>query len=387
MSLLQRYFWRQALWPLLITLGALTTLAILTQSLSTLDLIVENRQSALTFFYVTLLAVPQLISIILPIAVFISALYALNRLNADSELTVAKSVGSSPWEIANPLLRLGCFALIAHLVINLVIQPLSFREMRQEILSIRTDIAAQMVRAGEFVTPTPKLTFYAREILPNGNMKDVLIRDSRNETEPVTYIANSGIISRSDNNSQLILRDGIIQQVEANSVIRPTSFEQYQLNLSEILAFDTNLRLKPSDLFLHELFNTGQFEHFGVKYLQRLNAEGHSRLSAPLYNLVLILLAIVFLVRGQLQRTGYGRRIALCALIGFTIRLIGFAFASMAEATPILNAFQYVFPISVILICLVIIFNRNRISNWRSILLPSFRIPNLSENRQLNANG
>jgi len=190
MSRLQTYFWRQAFGPLVLTLLGLTSLALLTQSLSTLDLIVENRQSAMTFFRITLLALPQLIAIILPLAVFIAVIYAVNRLNSDSEMSVAKSVGTSPWQISTPFVRIACWAVILHLFLNLVIQPLAFRTMRGELLKVRTDLASQMVRPGEFVSPTLGLTVYAREILPNGRMADVLIRDSRGaqaSTKPALY--------------------------------------------------------------------------------------------------------------------------------------------------------------------------------------------------------
>ncbi len=382
MTLLQKYFWKQALWPLLITLGALTALAILTQSLSTLDLIVENRQSAITFFRITLLAVPQLVAIILPLSVFIGALYALNRLNVDSEMTVAKSVGTSPWDIANPLVRLASFALIIHLLINLVIQPLSFRHMRQEVLTIRTDIAAQMVRAGEFVTPTPGLTFYAREVQPNGELKDVIIRDARSEEIPSTYIASSGDISRTENRSILTLKDGFIQQKESadDAAIRPLSFDQYQLNLSEILAFDTTLRLKPSDMFLHELLISREYAHYGQKYMQILRAEGHARLAAPLYNVMLALLALCFLIRGPLQRIGYGRRIAVCAVTGFGLRLTGFALASSSESNPAINYAQYALPIIVILACVAFLLNRNKAKG-----MPGLKRNPLKSNRGIYA--
>ena len=138
MNLLQKYIFRQALRPLLIILSSLAGLALLTQSLSTLDLIVENRQSAGTFLYITVLALPQLIAVILPLAVFMAALYALNRLNVDSELVVTKSVGTGPWSLSSPLIRLATFALILHLLINLLLQPLAFREMRQKLVDIRT---------------------------------------------------------------------------------------------------------------------------------------------------------------------------------------------------------------------------------------------------------
>jgi len=210
-TLLQRYFWTQALWPLLLTLAALTALALLTQSLQTIDLIVENRQSALTFFYITILALPQLISVIMPLAAFMATLYALNRLNMDSELVVAKASGFSPWQIASPALRLGMYAMIAHLLINLLVQPLSFSQMRGEILKVRTDIASQMVRAGEFVTPTAGLTVYAREIGGDGQMKDVLIYDARDDGDGTMHTAKSGYLTRGENNARLILKNGNVQ--------------------------------------------------------------------------------------------------------------------------------------------------------------------------------
>lgn len=367
MSLLQRYLWTQALWPLIISLSALAGLALLTQSLSTLDLIVENRQSALTFLYITVLALPQLIGIIMPLAVFMAVLYALNRLNVDSELVVAKSIGSSPWQISSPIVRLATYALIAHLIINLVVQPLSFRTMRKELLSVRTDLASQMVRPGEFVTPTPGLTVYAREIQPNGNMEDVLIRDARNNDQVITYTAKTGKLARTDESARLILTNGILQHLEDDGALRPTSFGQYEINLTEIMALDPVLRLKTSDRFLHELLRPDPREYSNKNFKQSLLAEGHARLSTPLYNVALVLLALAFLVRGQFQKLGYGRRIAVCAFTGFVIRLSGFGLASAAEGDPALNTLQYALPIAVSAISLLYLFRRSRARGLRYV--------------------
>ena len=188
MKLLQRYIFSQTFSPAILSLSALALLALLTQSLQTLDLIVENRQSARTFFYITFLALPQLISIIMPLAVFMAAIYALNRMTSDSELIVAKANGVSPWAMGTPVLRLGVYALIFHLFVNLFLQPLCFRQMRAEILTVKTDIASQMVQAGRFVTPAPDLTVYTREILPDGELLDVLIHDGRDPESKSTCL-------------------------------------------------------------------------------------------------------------------------------------------------------------------------------------------------------
>ncbi|NNE59237.1 MAG: LptF/LptG family permease [Hellea sp.] len=367
MSKLQEYFWKQAFWPLIITLLGLAALALLTQSLTTLDLIVENRQSALTFFYITILALPQLMSIILPLAVFMAVIYAVNRLNVDSEMSVAKAVGTSPWQISTPFVRLACLAVIGHLLLNLWIQPSSFRTMRVELLKVKTDLASQMVRPGEFVTPTSGLTVYAREILPNGRMEDVIIRDAR--VEPVsTYTAKAGIITKSRDSARLTLQEGMIQQLENDGTFTPITFEKYQIDLSEIVAMDRNFRLKTSDRYLHELFYPSAVDRANPDFYPSLIAEGHARLATPLYNIALTLLALAFLVRGQFQKLGYGRRIALLAVIGFGLRLVGFALISASEGNMALNPLQYAVPIVVSLACLWYLLSRSKAGNlWRMI--------------------
>lgn len=353
MTLLQCYFRTQALWPLLLSLAALASLALLTQSLQTLDLIVENQQSALTFFKITFLALPQLIAIILPLSVFMAVLYALNRLHSDSELIVAKASGASAWQISSPMMRLGLLALIAHLIINLFVQPSSFRQMRAEVLKVRTDIASQMIQEGQFVTPTPGLTLYAREIGTDGTLKDILIYDSRDTGGATTHTAKQGEVLRQGSLFLLSLQDGSIQQDLEDGSVDVVEFEDYSVDLSDAVAIDTALRLKTSDRYLYELLRPNPRELLSRKIKNEYIAEGHARLSSPLYNLALVCLALSFMVRGEHLRLGYGRRIALCAFVGFLIRLTGFGLASASESNASLNPLQYALPLSVIILCLI----------------------------------
>lgn len=360
MTLLQRYFHSQAFWPLVISLSALATLALLTQSLSTIDLIVENRQSAFVFLKVTVLALPQLVSIIMPLAVFMAMMFALNRLNIDSELVVAKASGMSPLQIASPALRLATYALILHLLINLWLQPLSFRNMRAALLDVRTDIAAQMLRPGEFIHPATGVTVYAREIKSSGDMVDVLIYDARSAIEPMTHSAKSGQITKFGDRTLLALKNGNIQTLTPAGTLDLIQFETHTIDLTDIMAMDPVLRLKTSDRYLHELLSPEDRERANKKGYRKLLAEGHARLSAPIYNIALTLLALAFLVRGEYQRMGYGRKIAICAVTGFIIRLGGFALTAAAEGDSALNLAQYALPVIVSLICGAYLLSRRR---------------------------
>lgn len=374
MHLLQRYILSQAFVPAVLALSALALLALLTQSLQTLDLIVENRQSATTFFYITILALPQLIGIILPLAVFMAAIYALNRMTNDSELVVAKANGVSPWSIGTPVLRLGAYALILHLLINLLIQPLSFQQMRKEILKVRTDIASQMVQAGEFVSPAPGLTVYTREIMADGLMIDVLIRDARDPDSVTTHTSKSGRMQRSENSTSLLLFDGSVQSPLDDGGLDVVDFETYQLDLSDVVALDNVLRLKSSDKFLHDLLRPDPRDYITPKARKELAAEGHARLAAPLYNLALVLIALSFLLRGQHSKLGHGRKIAICAVIGFAVRLTGFGLASGAEGDPAMNIIQYIWPVIAIVICLAYLLKDRRIVIGKSRKMRAYEI-------------
>ena len=68
----QRYLFRNVLRTLFAVVGGLALIALLSQGLDPdqLNLIVENRQSIGVYFWVTILAVPQILSLLMPIALF-----------------------------------------------------------------------------------------------------------------------------------------------------------------------------------------------------------------------------------------------------------------------------------------------------------------------------
>ena len=162
MNTISAYVFRQALGPLLAILGALAAIAILTQGLNQLDIIVTNRNAGLAFAWVTILALPQLISLILPMAVFIAVVFALNRMQSDSEIAVLYGAGISRQRIAAPIVQLAVLAALAHLLVNVLIQPASFKERRETLYELRTDIASSLVEEGSFTFPGDGLTLYAR---------------------------------------------------------------------------------------------------------------------------------------------------------------------------------------------------------------------------------
>ena len=158
----------------------------------------------------------------------------------------------------------------------------------------------------------------------------------------------------------IILQQGDVQQKTGPNKIDFIGFDNYQIDLSDISATDTVLRLKDADRYLHELLRPNPNEFVTRKTKRERLAEGHSRLSAPLYNLALSMLALCFMISGAHMRLGYGRRIGLCAIIGLGLRLSGYGLSSAANSTYALNIAQYGLPVSVIIITMIILFKPSK---------------------------
>ncbi len=101
------YVLGQILGPVAMLTLLLTCVILLTQSLRLLDLVINRGQSAPTFIYLTILILPGLLAIILPIAFFFGTLFTLSRLNGDSELVVMASAGYSQRQLAAPVFLRG----------------------------------------------------------------------------------------------------------------------------------------------------------------------------------------------------------------------------------------------------------------------------------------
>ncbi|MGY6532006.1 LptF/LptG family permease [Glycocaulis sp.] len=354
MKLFQRYAFRQAQWPFLITLGALTGLAILTQSLSNLNLVADRGETLLVFLWVTILAVPQVLALLLPLAVFIACAAALNRMMSESELTVAAAAGLSRRHRMSPFMRVAVYAALLNLGVNLFVQPAAYREMRHALYEVRTDIAASVMRPGEFVAMGPDVTFYARTVADGGLMNEVFIEDGRGVTS-TAYTARTGQIIRAERGPVMLLRDGVVSQVDENGTLSSLTFDSYEFDLAAFIDPADAFFFKESDRYLPELFFPSQGEIVRARGLGNLLAEGHYRLSAPLYNIAFALIAMAAFFSGPPRRTGYARAVAIAGASALVVRLAGFAVQAAATNSPELNWLQYAVPVAAIIGAYIVI--------------------------------
>ena len=103
---INRYILRQlAVGMVLVTIG-LTAILWLTQSLRFVELTVNKGASVGTFIKLTLLVMPNFLTIILPVALFTVTLFTYNKMISDRELVVLRAAGLSHWALARPAMIL-----------------------------------------------------------------------------------------------------------------------------------------------------------------------------------------------------------------------------------------------------------------------------------------
>lgn len=366
MTLIQGYLFRQIARPVLGACAALAGIGILSQSLEQLEFIVERGQSIWVMVKLTLLAVPQLLAVIIPIGLFVGSLIALTRLQREQELTAVFASGVTRWSAIRPAVRIAVIATALTLVVTTVVQPWAQRQSRAEAFAVRTDLAALLVEEGEFVEGPGGLTVYVQQIEQNGLLKNLFVYLEEDD-RVTTWDAAEARFSRIDGQPYLTLLNGSWQRYSSRGVLEYLSFGRQDVALAQYTAVSERVRYKPSDLYLTQLFNPSPADLQRTGSAGELRAEGHSRLSAPLYALMAMAMALTAIMGGPFSRTGYSMRIAKAAAAFLIVRIAGYGVVSASAWNDWLNIFQYLLPIVATVVALRLLFRalkprRRRIS-------------------------
>jgi lipopolysaccharide export system permease protein len=348
MNKLQRYYFLQTLPVFLLIMAGLTLVALLSQSLSQLDLLFERGQSAGTFLGISLLATPQIMSVIVPVGLFAATASAYTRMHQDNEIIIAYASGWTQWRVAAPAFRLAIGATIVALAINLFVQPVALREMRERLFAIRSDFASVMVREGEFRSTSEGLMIYAQKIDRSGIMTGMMISDSKSGTIPVVFAAQTGVISKPDTGPVIVLRNGSIQRKLPSGDVDVIGFSTYVFELKDFADQDLELFYKPSDRFLPELLSPDMTHYWDQSHVGDLYTEANRRLASPLLSLAAVALALMAVLGGSYSRQGYTQRI-VWASVGLVFMLLAFSgILPAASKTPILGILLYLLPLAVV---------------------------------------
>lgn len=354
---IERYIFRIALGAFLACLIGLTGTIWVTQALRELDLITAKGQTLLIFLFVTGLSLPTLVIVIAPMALFIAVIYALNKLNGDSELIVMSAAGMRPRAILRPFLTLAMMVSFLVGFLTIVVMPASFQELRDVITRVRGDFIANVVKEGQFTALDNGITFHFRERGQNGTLLGLFIQDAREAGKTKVYLADRGNAVEVEGQSYLALEKGsVLQQQKDSRDSSILTFERYTIDLAAFAPPDSDVIYKPRERSTTQLLFPDRTEGYYKLQKGRFRAELHDRLSSWLYPLALAFIAFAALGDPRTTRQGRGLAVAGAVVAVVLLRIAGFAATSAAARSTGAVAAVYAVPLLAIGLSSLVIF-------------------------------
>ncbi len=346
MGRLDRYLFSTAAIAFLAVLGSLTTMVWLTQVLRRFDLLATQGQSLIVFLNVTALALPMLMLVIAPIALFIAIIFTLNRLSADSELIVMNAAGVSRWRIFRPLFALTMIVATLTIIVSAEVGPWTLRTLREQVSKVNADIVSNVAVPGRFMAMDRGLTFHIRERGPNGLMMGIFVFDARNPESETTYIAERGRITQSERGSYLILDQGLMQrrqgQTKSPSFVE---FQRYAFDMSQLTP-NQSVLYRATDRPLYDLMTADESDEMYKQDPGRFRAELHKRLSSPLLPIAAFIIAFAFLGEARTTRQNRGLAIAGAAGLFGLVEILGFGTSGFIAKNASLVWITYFVPLA-----------------------------------------
>jgi lipopolysaccharide export system permease protein len=208
--LIDRYIIRQLGLALVLVTTGLVALIWLTQSLRFIQIIIDHGLSPFVFIKLTALLVPSFVATILPITCFIVVLFIYTRMSGDREVTIMRGIGLSDAALSRPALGVAVTATLLCYILNLGLVPAALSEFRNYQFEIRNQIAAFLLQPGVFTQVSPDITVYVQGRSADGNLRGILIEDSRDPSAPATILARSGQLMVDAHGPVVLLENGSI---------------------------------------------------------------------------------------------------------------------------------------------------------------------------------
>lgn len=354
MGRITTYILRQILLgTFLVTLG-LTCVIWLSQSLRLVELIINKGLSIGGFLYLTMLLMPNFLTLITPIALFAVLLFTYNRLDADREMVVMRSAGLSQMALARPALIVSLVLTLFGFLLTVELGPASVKTFREMQWEIRNDISRILLQEGTFNNIADGVTVYVRQRTGEGELLDVLVHDTRKTDRDITMMAERGALVRSEAGPRVLLINGNRQElIHDSGQLALLYFDSYTVELSNLENSDPRFR-DARERPLSELFSVTPTEVGSVDFA-RFRVEAHQRLSSPLYHLAFAFLALVCMLSGSFSRHGMSQKVVLAIALMVVVEAAQLGVSGLVVKSLGLAPLIYVVPALPVLISLVVL--------------------------------
>ncbi len=347
MKLIERYIFKRAGVAALVTLGSLAGVVWIIQALKELDVITTKGQTIIAYLALTTLAIPMLLLAVIPIALLLATVFTVNTMNSNSELVVVNASGASSWVLAKPLLVLALLCSIFTGIVGHFVSPWSLLTLKVFATEMRADLVQVIIRDGTFTKVENGLVFHVAKREPGGVLSGILISDEREPGKSVLFTAAKGFVSRDGENAYLLLKDGEIQQRDADGGnLTVIKYESYLFDLSTFAAKIEMGDIRPKERTTPQLLNPDPDDRYYREKPGLYRSQIHERFSEMLWPFAYVLIMLAFAGHARSNRQNHGSAIGAGMLVATMLRGLAFSAVAGTKTDPSMVFFVYALPLA-----------------------------------------
>lgn len=343
MNGLTRYVLYQLAMGLVLVALALVCVMWLSQSLRFVEMIVNRGLSVGGFLYLTALLLPNMLAIILPIAIFIAVTFVYGKLIADRELVVMRAAGLSQRDLMRPALIVATGIAVVLFVLNIDILPRSYTAFKELQWTIRNTFSQVLLREGMFTLVRPGITVYIRERTNDEQLHGVMVHDERHNDRSSTLMATRGAMVNADDGTRIVLFDGNRQELDKQThQLSVLYFDRYTFDIEPASTAPDERFREPRERTLPELFGAMDDPNLSARDKRRFLVEGHKRLVQPFSAYGFALIALACLISGPFSRRAQTKRITLAVALMVAAQVAAMGIEGYAVKQPLMTPLIYI---------------------------------------------
>jgi LPS export ABC transporter permease LptF/LPS export ABC transporter permease LptG len=343
MRILDRYIFREILFPFAIALVALTFIAFLAFSQQIgwlLELIIRQNPSMRDIWTITAAYIPNVLTFTIPMAVLVGILTGFGRMSSDSEAIAFRAAGVSMIRLLVPVLALGVLAFATNLAMTVWLAPQTaarLRDLRYEFVAKQVSLEVKPRIFNESLT---NFVLYVQNASREGyNWQGILLADMSEPDELRVTFARSGTVTKDDERRifALTLTDGSRHVVSTRAPNRyaPSSFDTTTISVPMPDAPPKQDKIAISEMPTTALWNAMKART--ADYEQRV--EFHRRFALPFACLVFALAGLPLGVSTTRGSKSMGLVLSLILMLVYYLAFIGGTrIADNAQFSPFLGA-------------------------------------------------
>jgi lipopolysaccharide export system permease protein len=324
MSHLDRYVFKQCLLVFAFFTLVFALVVWINRAVTLFDELVTDGHSAKVFLEFFILALPTVLSRVLPVSAFAATVYVTSRLSNESELAVIQATGMSPWRLARPVFMFGLLVCLLMFSLTAFLIPKTGTLTKDREFELSQSLGTKFLREGAFQHPVKGITFFIREITPDSELRDVFLSDRREKGASYTYTSERAFLLQTEKQIIFVMQNGLMQSHDrAKGTLSLTQFDELAYDLTG--TFDTSRKARPhiNDLPTVLLWQNPQLAaDLTGQPLSRVFEDKHQRIQFALLCLISSLIGFAALYAAGFSRFGSGRFIALAIFLLVIVKLV-----------------------------------------------------------------